>query len=233
LTVNDKQTFQGARVVAKLGELTGDARIRVAAKLPILPDFSKVPAGRPPSGWVNAGGKFVVEELKDGTKVLKKTATNSNAQVVMAYTYFGASTLTDYTIEADVKGVKVGENMPDAGIVAGRYEMKLMGNEKILKVLTWEAIPRLDETVKFTWKPDTWYTMKLTFEVKDGKATVRGKVWPRGNDEPKNWDITLVDETPNLEGSPALYGYAAGTTESKPGSELYFDKVRVTPNKKN
>ena len=60
-------------------------------------------------------------------------------------------------------------------------------------------------------------------------SLVRGKVWPRAEKEPSQWTIQFEDPTPNREGSPALYGYAAGT--SAPLAEAYYDNVKVTPNK--
>ena len=70
-----------------------------------------------------------------------------------------------------------------------------------------------------------------------GKATVRGKVWPRGGKEPEDWAVEVVDPVPNTEGAPALYGYAAATDAGKPGepgyragTNIYFENVTVTPN---
>ena len=61
---------------------------------------------------------------------------------------------------------------------------------------------RFAKTIPFAWKPDVWYTMKFQSENKDGKAILRGKVWPRGEAEPAEWTIEAADETPNVIGSP-------------------------------
>ena len=66
----------------------------------------------------------------------------------------------------------------------------------------------------------------------NGKTTLHGKVWRRGQEEPKKWDIEFNDPMPNLEGSPFLYGYVLGHVDPAPGTEVYFDNVVVTPNKK-
>ena len=74
--------------------------------------------------------------------------------------------------------------------------------------------------------------MKFTVEVQGDKAMVRGKVWPRDQQEPEDWTVTFEDPTPNKEGSPGIYAYAAGIEDNSPGTEILFDKVMVTPNKK-
>jgi hypothetical protein len=52
---------------------------------------------------------------------------------------------------------------------------------------------------------------------------LRGKVWKRGQDEPADWSIELVDPLPNVKGSPGLFGNATN-------AELYLDNVTVVPN---
>ena len=49
----------------------------MAPELPYKADFSKVPEGRTPGGWVNTQGKFGVEKLPDGSFALKKLANDS------------------------------------------------------------------------------------------------------------------------------------------------------------
>jgi outer membrane protein assembly factor BamB len=121
--------------------------------------------------------------------------------------------------------------MSDLGIVANRYTLLLNGNTQLLRIVSWDAVPRVDKKMAFKWTPDTWYHMKLTVTVERDKAVVRGKVWPRGEKEPRAWTIDFEDPTPNREGSPALYGYATGILENSPGSECFYTNVRLTPNK--
>ena len=112
-------------------------------KLPYTQTFAKLPEGAVPGGWVNAQGKFVVVE-KDGSKVLKKLATNSNPLLSRAYAYIGMPTLTDYTITADVAANKARTDLPDMGVVANRYTFMLDGNKQQLRIASWEALPRVD-----------------------------------------------------------------------------------------
>jgi outer membrane protein assembly factor BamB len=232
LTVAKDVPWQQGVVVARLGsDLTGRARVRVVPPLPFEVDFSKVPVGRTPAGWVNCQGKYVVVE-KAGARLLKKLNTNPNPLLARARAYMGMPNLTDYTVQADLLGTRAGSDMPDMGLIANRYTLLLDGNKQQLKLVSWSALPRVDETIQFEWKPDVWYRMKLAVAVEGNKAVVRGKVWPRGQSEPGRWTIEFTDPTPNKEGSPALYGYSTGILDTQPGSEVFFAKVSVTPNSK-
>jgi outer membrane protein assembly factor BamB len=240
LTVSDKVPGQFGGVVAKAEGLTGRARVRVAPRLPYTADFSKVPVNRTPGGWVGAQGKYLVKEL-DGKKVLMKNNTIASLLVAKANTYItmpdaGAG---DYTIQADVRGsLKKGQYLPDMGLINCRYTFLLSGigqkggvGQK-LSLQSWDAVPRIDQTVDFAWKPDTWYTLKLSVEQTGGKAQLKGKVWERGKDEPKDWTVTFEDPTPNGAGSPGLHGYSTDVNgPTDPGSEIYYDNVKVTPHK--
>ena len=63
----------------------------------------------------------------------------------------------------------------------------------------------------------------LVIAVEDGKSVLRGKVWKRGEDEPKKWLLEAVDESPNLIGSPGLFGNAKD-------AEVFYDNIRVNAN---
>ena len=65
--------------------------------------------------------------------------------------------------------------------------------------------------------------MKLRVEPGDGEAKVRGKIWPRGEAEPDDWTVEMVDKSPNLHGSPGLFG----KTEA---AEFFVDNMKVSPN---
>src|SRR5206468_12441600 len=108
LTVSKTLPGQQAHVGAKVGNLTGRARVRVAPQLPYTMDFEKVPVGGLPGGWVNAQGKFAVAEHQGG-KVLKKLAENALPALAKANAYIGMPELKDYDIQADLCGTQHGE----------------------------------------------------------------------------------------------------------------------------
>ncbi|MFB3105229.1 MAG: hypothetical protein ACE1ZA_09885, partial [Pseudomonadales bacterium] len=63
----------------------------------------------------------------------------------------------------------------------------------------------------------------LRASVEGGMAILKGKVWPRGTEEPAEWTLEATDSSPNLAGSPGLYGNAKD-------AELYLDNLHVTAN---
>jgi outer membrane protein assembly factor BamB len=231
LFVDKQLPGQQGAAMATAENLSGRARVRVVPRLPYVQDFEKIPVGRTPGGWINAQGKFVVVETKTG-KVLKKTAENPNPSVARANAFIGMPDLSDYTIQVDLMGGKASNDMPDMGVVANRYHLILDGNKQRLRIQSWDTLPRVDKSLEWEWKPDVWYRMKLTVELQGDKAQVRGKVWDRDKEEPADWTIEFTDPTPNKEGSPALYGYATGILGNPVGAEVFYDNLRLTPNKK-
>jgi hypothetical protein len=231
LTISRDLPAQQGHVQAKADGLTATARVRVTPVLPYAEDFEKVPNGAVPPGWVNTQGKFVVATI-GGNKVLKKVNTNASPLIAQANAYLGAPDLKDYTIEAEVLGVPVNGQLPDMGVVNTRYTLWLTGATQSLRLTSWDAIPRVDKTVVYPWKADTWYHLKFMVAVENGKAVARGKVWPRGAAEPNAWTVETIDPTPNREGAPGLFGNLSGFQGNNPGNDIHYDNVRVTPNKK-
>jgi outer membrane protein assembly factor BamB len=137
--------------------------------------------------------------------------------------WMGLPSLHDYTIQADLKASTRNNKIPSMGVINQRYTLDMLGSTQELQIRSWVAQLdlRFAKTVPFAWKPETWYTMKFQSENKDGKAILRGKVWPRGTDEPSAWAVEATDETPNTIGSPGLFGNATD-------AEVYIDNVKVT-----
>lgn len=239
LTVAAQPPSQGGYVEYAEGPVKARARVRVVAQIPYKIDFEKNPVGGVPGGWVNASGKYVIEEITDGAaknKVLSKIHTNPLPTIARATTYITQPNSTGYTIQADVQGTLVAEKLPDMGVVANRYLLTLdgkpdpnAGGGTTLRIISWEARLRVNKAVAFAWKPSTWYTLKMAVEVKDGKAEVKGKVWERGTPEPEKWTVEYTDANPNVEGAAGLYGYVANATDTAPGSNIYYDNVSITP----
>jgi hypothetical protein len=137
--------------------------------------------------------------------------------------WMGQSDLHDYTIQADVRGSVDGGKMPDIGLIAQGYAIDLQGANQQLQIRTWVPQLRMAKTIDFPWEPNQWYTMKLRASVEGNKAVLKGKVWPRGTTEPEPWLLTAEDLSPNLSGSPGLFGNAKD-------AELMLDNIHVTAN---
>src|SRR5262249_5187434 len=151
-------------------------------------DFEKVPVGATPGGWVNTTGRFAVVDL-NGNKVLKKLANDSRPPLARANAYIGLPTLKDYVIQADLSATFKNNNLPDMGLVNARYTLQFNGNKQELRILSWEALPRIDKTIPFPWKAGEWYRAKLVVEQQGDTAVIRGKAWPRDKPEPAAWTI--------------------------------------------
>jgi outer membrane protein assembly factor BamB len=220
---------QAGLIKATIGSLTGTGRVRIIPDLPWTFDFED---GRetPPPQWANATGKFAVRDL-NGSKVLVKLAENDFAFAKRCRPFMGNTEYSNYTIQSDVRGSeRLRRQMGDIGIVAQRYELVLFGNHQRLELQPWQ--PEVQRTVKtkYEWKPDTWYVMKLEVQTMNkGQVRARGKVWPKGQPEPAEWTINRIDPIGSLKGAPGLYADAPSRVGG--GSELYFDNIRVYPNK--
>jgi len=221
-------------VTAKVGELAGTARVRVVPPLPWAFDFNEL--DDVPLTWIGGRVRYVLRDV-DGERIMVKrdsiptrpgqppTKLGTRSRLWM-----GSPELSNYTIQADVMGEKKEGRMPDFGLINQGYTLDLQGARQSLEIRRWAAkepdithpthVPR---TIAFPWKPDTWYTLKLT--TKDDGQTFRilGKAWPRGTAEPAEWTIEAVDESPQHQGSPGLFG-------NTPDAEASVDNILVTPN---
>jgi outer membrane protein assembly factor BamB len=221
---------QAGTVKATAGSLSGASRIRVIPDLPLTYDFQDADKA-PPAYWINATGKFEVRDV-EGNKVLVKLANNPFAFAKRARPFFGSPDQRNYTIEADVLSQQKRRQMSDVGIVAQRYELVLFGNHQRVELQPWQ--PETARTIKvdYPWKADTWYVMKLEVQTLDGgRVRARGKVWPKGEAEPAAWTIERVDPIGNVKGSPGLYADALNSAPQG-GSEIYYDNIKIYPNKK-
>jgi outer membrane protein assembly factor BamB len=149
--------------------------------------------------------------------------------------WMGQTYLHDYTIQADVRASVRHDKLPAMGVINQRYTLALEGAVEDaekgatpgLQIRSW--VSRLElrfaKTIPFAWKHDVWYTMKFQSENQDEgrKVTLRGKVWPRGQTEPTEWTIEATDDTPNVSGSPGLFGNASD-------AEVFVDNVKVNAN---
>jgi outer membrane protein assembly factor BamB len=205
-------------LTANVGDLRAVARIRVVPDLPWKFDFSD---GEVPITWVGARYRHLVRDV-DGDKSMVKVTTIPKG--TRSQSWMGQPDFHDYTIQADVRGAITHEKLPDAGLIAQRYTLDLMGASQQVQIRSWTPqLGRFSKSVPFPWKPNTWYTMKFRAATDNGKAVLKGKVWKRGETEPPQWTIEAVDEAPNLIGSPGLFGNAND-------SEITYDNILVTAN---
>ncbi len=230
----DPTPGQGGYVEVKAAGLSARARVRVVPQVPYMNDFEKVPVGGAPGGWVNAQGKFVVKQLADGSKVLSKVNTDGRPPITRANGYITLPDAAGYTVECDLYATMVLDKLPDMGVVVNRYTLVVDGKtdpesgKRTVRIASWDARPRVNKVVPYDWQPDTWYTAKLVVALSDKTAVIKAKVWPRGTPEPEAWTVEYEDVSPNRSGAAAVYGYVSNNNVG-PGSEIYYDNLKVIP----
>jgi outer membrane protein assembly factor BamB len=205
-------------ITVTAGDVKGTARVRIVPGLPWKFDFEELSA--PPVSWVGARYRHIVREV-DGSNVMVKITTIPKG--TRSRSWMGYPDLSNYTITADVQGARTNDKMPDIGLLAQGYALDLQGENQKLQIRSWVPQQRMAKSIDFTWKENTWYTVKFKAAVEDGVAVLRAKVWVRGEEEPQAWLLEATDDVPNTQGSPGLYGNAKD-------AELFVDNISVTAN---
>jgi outer membrane protein assembly factor BamB len=220
-TVGKTSREQAGVIKATVGSLTGEARARVVRPMPWTEDFESYADGTAPPGWVNTvAGRLVVATL-DGQKVLHKEPLDTLFK--RARFFIGPSSWSNYTFQADVRAPERRRQMGDVGITAQRYSLVLVGNGQRLKLEPWEPETNRSVAVRYAWKPDTWYRLKLRVDnLADGQVRARGKAWPAGDPEPADWLLDRTDPVGNRQGAPGMF------IDAQFGA--YLDNLVLTPN---
>ena len=215
-----EQFPQGGLVSATVGGLTGKARVAVRPTGGFLEDFERYAPDSVPDGWSAARGRFKIAEV-DGSKMLQKPSGNPRSWRTTVYV--GSPGQRAYEIEAEMLSRERRRRIADMGLVSHRYTLALMGNAQTLMIRTWlSELERFSKEIPLEWDPDVWYLVKLRVEPRDdGSTSIRGKVWPKGEDEPMKWTIEAVDGIGHDHGSPGIYGYSS--------ADIYYDNLKVTP----
>ena len=208
VTLEDVKGLQVGYVVAKLGDLEGQARVRAAGSLPWSEDFEELepgpfPKGGFPNGWLGRGKKAHVEEI-DGDRVLVQPDPKFFAP--RAVIYSGPSLMKNYTIQADIYATAKGRRKPELGLINSGYTFLMAGIQQRLEIRSWGAELRMMQRQDFDWDSDTWYTMKMRVDYENAaggkeQAVIRGKVWKRDDTEPSDWTFTVTDPLPIKTGA--------------------------------
>ena len=227
-TAPDHASHEAALVRCKLlDSVEATARVRIVPPLPWQFDFyteEKVPLT-----WVGGRVRYVIREVNGERVAVKRSVLPTprkpkNKLGTRSRMWMGPINMANYTIQADFALTESAGKMPDMGLINSRYTMTVRSSNKQLRVYSWSPSDfRSYAVVEFQPESGKWYTMKLRVEPAGDRAIVRGKLWPRGQAEPSEWTVEMVDESPNLFGSPGLYGNAQE-------SEIYVDNISVTPN---
>lgn len=222
LTTNVTGKHTGAVVTAKVGDVTGTARLRIFPKTKKWTwDFEGFKEKQVPATWVRAFIKMQPRQVDGSTVMRMGPGPARPSHTVM----LGPSDMTNYTIQADVNMTEQKRKLASVGICANRYTFLLNGNDGVCQFVTWPSEWRLSGAengaeAEFLADPDVWYTMKFKIEMKDGKAHLFGKIWEREESEPDEWTLKVTDPKPNKVGSPGIWSYAL--------ADCYFDNIVIT-----
>ncbi|HUR20599.1 MAG TPA: PQQ-binding-like beta-propeller repeat protein [Vicinamibacterales bacterium] len=205
-------------VKATVGSLSGQARVRVIPPLPWSFDFEGIKAA---PMWWTSNLKGVPREL-DGSGVLARPRDDTVGRRTKLM--MGRPDWSDYTVEADVRGLEMRRQRGDVGLINQRYVLMLFGNNQKLELQPWQAANEMTVSVpNVPWEVNTWYRMKLRVQNRaDGTTLAQGKVWKRDEPEPAKWLIEKVDKIPHRSGAPGLYGDGI--------SDVFFDNLKVYKN---
>lgn len=205
-------------VVAAAGELTASARVRVLYPGSFSDDFEALPAGATPAYMTHSISMFKVEvDAESGNHYLVKN--RSPREVHRHHSLIGPPELRGATVRVDVRGTKTDDVVPDMGVTSNGYTLDFLGAHQRLQIKDWHSALRIEKTVDMAFEPMRWYTMVLEVEHRDGKAWIRGKVWPRDQPEPAAWSIEMVDPLPVPNGAPALFGNSE--------TPIHYDNLQV------
>lgn len=215
----------------------GTIRGRALKALPITEDFEAYelndefaadqgnPAYKfafPPLPWIGARFKFQVME-KEGSKVFGKSFDRLLFQ--RATVFVAPSTLSNYTMQADVMTDGNARSKSDIGVINQRYLICLRSNAGKLEVSS--NPERMIQTVPFKVSANTWYTLKTRVDVNaDGSGVVKGKIWVKGQPEPEAWTIEAKVPRAHTQGSPGIYGLTAMNQK-----RVFLDNLSITENK--
>jgi outer membrane protein assembly factor BamB len=212
---------QAGLAKATVGNVTGVTHVRVIPPPPVTENFESTPVGAAPKHWINATGKYAVREV-EGNKVLVKNP--EPAAFKRTRSLISPADWSNYTVEADFRAIERRRQMGDAGVVAQRYEVVLVGNGQRIELRSWQIEEKRTVKKPFAWKADTWYRVKLQVEnLPDGKVRARGKAWPAAEPEPAEWTLERVDPIGNRHGSAGIFADAP--------NDVLIDNIKITPNR--
>jgi outer membrane protein assembly factor BamB len=218
---------QNALVVCKAAGLTAAARIRIVPPLPWKWDFNA--DANVPLTWIGGRVRYEVRDVNGDKIIVKKsilpTPRDPNNKLgTRSMMFMGPIDLANYTIQGDIMLPEENGKISDVGLINSGYYMTIRGESQKVRIDSWPSHDiRTHKMVDAEIKPNEWYTMKLMVVPEGDAAIVRGKLWKRGEAEPDAWTLEMVDKSPNMHGSPGLYGHASD-------AEIYLDNLQVTPN---
>jgi len=185
--------------------------------LPYSQNFEKTVEGEVPADVLVLSGNFTVKKV-DGNTVLELSPDVLDNDGILA----GPADQSTYAVSAKIQATSTGKRAPEFGIAAngpGQFRLWLMPAVKQLQLLKADDIKA---TAPYDWTSGSWTRFKLEVaKAAGGKFTIRGKAWPDGKEEPKDWMVSTEDAEAPQVGRAGFYA----TPYS--GTPVRFDDLTV------
>jgi hypothetical protein len=181
--------------------------------------FEQAKEGKPPEDLLILAGQFQVKSV-DNNKVVEVAPHPLESFAIL----FGPGDQQTYAVSARIKSTNTGRRFPEFGVGAlgpSGYKLWLMPATGQLQL---KAGDQTLTHVPFEWKSGTWTRLKLLLtKAADNKMKLQGKAWADGQQEPRDWTISVEINQPPKPGKASIWA----TPYS--GTPVQFDDLSVTP----
>ena len=182
---------------ATVGGVSGQARVRVIPPLPWTFDFEGRQGAPMPGGRRTARASI---GTVDGSGVLVRPRDDTVGR--RASCIMGRPDWSDYTVEADVRGIEMRRQRGDVGLINQRYVLVLFGNGQKLELHPWQAADEMTVRVPFAWDVEHLVPHEAARREPAGRHHARAGQGLAGGDqpEPAAWTIEKIDKIPHRNG---------------------------------
>lgn len=164
-------------------------------------DFEKAELDKVPDEMIVLDGAFAVHS--DGkNKYLELPGAPLEAFGVL----YGPPQVDNVGASARFFGTGKGRRYPAFALGvsgAGGYKLQVSPAKRSLEIFKGDT--SLAAT-NFQWKSATWTKLKIELRKEGEKYVVRGKAWPEGEQEPKDWLVTFSETQKPPGGPTSIWG---------------------------
>jgi hypothetical protein len=190
---------------------TGPAKPLYECKFDALSD------GAPPDAFMVLGGDFNVKH--DGTNGFLELPGSPLDNFAVQ---FGPAEKENVAITAQILGTNQGRRTPTFGVGLGGvsgWKLQVSPGRKTIELLRDQDSRASKE---FDWKGGTWMQLRLQVrKLQDGEWRIEGKTWPKGEPEPKDWQVSFEEKEAPIAGKASVFGSPFA------GTPIQFDELRV------
>ena len=181
-------------------------------------DFEKTKIDEYPMDILLLSGDFSVQQDGDN-RVLRLPGRPLNNFKVL----FGPAQQLNVRVQASIRGESTKRRYPEFGLglngVSG-YRILVAPQRRALELYKGQE---LQASEALSWKSGTWIQLALQTQTIDAsRVKVSAKIWKKGEQEPKEWNLEFEDQGKPIKGRAVLW---AAPFSSKP---IDFDDLLFT-----